>query len=116
MVRVNPEDILYRRLHVHAVNGDRVNRLAFMTGGNYDRELSVQMAKLLGSPRDCLRHRPSFGVGAITVADVERLGFSVVHDPLPDDPAHALVIGENSKQIASELARHMQILLRPEGA
>lgn len=87
-----------------------------MTDGRYDRALSVRMATLLESPRDCLRHRPGFGVGAITVAEVNSLGFTVVHDPQDGEPAHALVLDENTKQTASELARKMVILLRPEGA
>jgi hypothetical protein len=110
---IEPDDILYRRLPPSAVDGDRVTRAAFMTNGRYDRELSVQLAKLLGSPQDCLRDRPRFGVGAIAVADVIRLGFTVVPDPLPGDPAHALVIGENDKQIARALARTMTIVISP---
>ena len=106
----DPEDVLYRRLHASAIDGDRVTRAAFMTNGQYDRELSVQLAKLLTSPADCLRDRPLFGVGAITVADVIDLGFVVVHDPLPGDP---LVIGENSKQMARALARITVVLIPP---
>jgi hypothetical protein len=86
-----------------------------MTRGRFDPELSVHMAKLLDSPRDCLRTRPGFGVGAITVADVESLGFTVVHDPQDDDPSHTLVLGENNKQIARELAKRMTIVIPPEG-
>lgn len=108
--------MLYRRLHASAVDGDRVTRAAFMTSGQYDRELSVQLAKLLTSPADCLRDRPHFGVGALTVADVRRLGFAVVPDPLPDDPAHALAIGPNDKQMARALARITTILIAPVAA
>lgn len=115
MVTIEPEDVLYRRLHASAVDGDRVTRAAFMTNGKYDRELSVQIAKLLNSPHECLHDRPHFGVGAITVADVLALGFTVVHDPQPDDSAHALVIGENSKQEARALARSTIILIPPRG-
>ena len=113
MVSIEPDDVLYRRSHASAVDGDRVTRAAFMTNGQYDRELSVQLAKLLTSPQDCLRDRTRFGVGAIAVADVARLGFEVVPDPLPDDPAHALVIGPNSKQMARALARNTTIVIAP---
>ena len=113
LVTIDPDDVLYRRLHASAVDGDRVTRAAFMTNGQYDRELSVQLAKLVTSPEDCLRDRPLFGVGAITVADVIDLGFAVVHDPLPGDPAHALVIGENSKQMARALTRITTVLIPP---
>lgn len=85
-----------------------------MTNGQYDPHLSVQLAKLLRLPEDCLRDRPSFGVGALTVADVEQLGFTVVHDPLPDDPAHALVVGPNDKQTARALARLTTIVITPK--
>ena len=113
VVAVEPDDVLYRRLHASAVDGDRVTRAAFMTNGRYDRQLSVQLGKLLTSPKDCLRDRPGFGVGALIVADVEHLGFTVVHDPLPDDPAHALVIGPNDKQTARALARQTTIVIPP---
>jgi hypothetical protein len=63
LVSVAAEDALYRALHVSAVDGDRVTRAAFLTNGQYDRELSVHLAKLLTSPADCLRDRPWFGVG-----------------------------------------------------
>jgi hypothetical protein len=42
-----------------------------------------------------------------------RLGFTVVHDPLPDDTAHALVIGENTKQAARALATITTIVIPP---
>ena len=116
MVAIEPDDVLYRRLHASAVDGDRVTRAAFMTNGQYDRELSVQLAKLLMSPEDCLRDRPDFGVGALNVADVMRLGFEVAPDPLPNDPAHALVIGANDKQMARALARMTTILIAPGAA
>jgi hypothetical protein len=45
-----------------------------------------------------------------------RLGFTVVHDPLPDDRAHALVLGENDKQMARALARSMVIVISPRRA
>lgn len=116
MVGIEPDDVLYRRLHASAVDSDRVTRAAFMTSGQYDRELSVQLAKLVISPEDCLRNRPHFGVGALTVADVRRLGFEVVPDPLPTDAAHALVIGPNDKQKARALARITSILIAPGAA
>ena len=41
LVSVAAEDVLYRPLHVSAIDGDRVTRAAFLTNGQYDRELSV---------------------------------------------------------------------------
>ena len=90
-----------------------MTRLAFMTNGEYDTEISVDMAKLRFSPHECIQDKPGFGVGEITVADVESLGFSVRHEPQPDNLAHALVLGDNNKIIARGLASRTKILIRP---
>jgi hypothetical protein len=113
VVSADPEDRLYRRLHVSAVHAGRVNRLAFMTGGEYDVEISVDLVKLRASPDDCIRDKPDFGVGVLSVADVISLGFSVRHDPQEDNFAHTLILGENNKQIASMLAMITEIVIFP---
>jgi hypothetical protein len=114
MVELEPEDELYRRLHFEIVNGDVVTSGAFKTNNVYDEQISVHIAKLLDSPHDVLRDRSSHGVGVITVADAMRLGFVVRPDPLPDDEAHALLIGENNRQKARQLAARTRVLIPPK--
>jgi hypothetical protein len=113
LVNLGPDDELLRRLHFDAVKGEVVTSAAFKTRNQYDEEISVHIAKLLDDPRQILISRPQFGVGAITVADARRLGFEVRPDPLNDDPAHALLIGANSRQVARQLAALTRILIPP---
>ena len=96
MIDLDPGDELLRRLHFEAVKGDVVTSAAYKTSNMYDQEISVHIAKLLADPLRILATRPRFGIGVITVADAESLDFAVRPDPLPDDAAHALLIGANS--------------------
>jgi hypothetical protein len=113
VVTLDPDDELLRRLHLDAVKGDVVTSAAYKTRNEYDQEISVHIAKLLDDPRQVLATRPLFGVGVITVADARSLGFEVRPDPLPDDAAHALLIGANSRQKARQLAALTRILIAP---
>ena len=113
VVNLDSGDELLRRLHFDAVKDGIVTSAAFKTRNEYDQEISVHIAKLLDDPRQILATRPSFGIGAITVADARSLGFEVRPDPLPDDAAHALLIGENGRQKARQLAALTRILIPP---
>lgn len=114
MVKLDPEDELYRRLHFDTVKGRIVTSGAYKTNLEYEGNLSVHIAKLLDSPTDTLRDRPYHGLGVLTVADALDVGFSVKPDPLPGDDAHALLIGENSKARATQLAARTTVLIEPK--
>jgi hypothetical protein len=114
VVDLDPDDELLRRLHFDAVKGDIVTSAAYKTRNEYDSEISVHIAKLLDDPRQILSTRPLFGIGVITVADAVSLGFEVHPDPLPGDPAHALLIGANSRQTARQLAALTRIVIAPK--
>jgi hypothetical protein len=114
VVNLDPDDELLRRLHVDAVKGDIVTSAAYKTRNEYDPEISIHIAKLLDDPRQILATRPLFGIGVITVADAMGLGFEVRPDPLPDDAAHALLIGANSRQTARQLAALTRIVIAPK--
>lgn len=49
----------------------------------------------------------------LTVGYVRSLGFEVRHDPLPDNPAHTLVVGENTKAKCSLPAEATVVLITP---
>jgi hypothetical protein len=112
VVSLEPQDELYRRLHLTAVKGDVVTAGAYNVDGEYPWEISVDIAKLLTSPHDSLNAKPFQGIGAITVGDVLSLGLDVRHDPVPDNEAHALISG-NTRANARLLAERTRILIHP---
>lgn len=108
------EDGLYRRLAPHHLRDDEtVNSSAFRRGKGYDPAVSVDLARLTGSPMDALQTRPHFGLDILRVGDVRALGLTVRRDPLPDNPAHCLIEGLTSKDQARRLAAVTHVLIRP---
>ncbi|MGH8902784.1 MAG: hypothetical protein ACRDYA_14185 [Egibacteraceae bacterium] len=57
-----------------------------------------------------------FGITMLTAAFVRGLGLDVRHDPTPDEPAHALVVGRKSKTIRRAMAKHAVCVRRPQVA
>jgi hypothetical protein len=112
VIQLDKEDELYRRLHLTAVKGDIVMPGAYNVDGDYPWEISVDIAKLLSSPKDSIRTKPFHGVGAITVADVLELGLQVRHDPVEENEAHALITG-NTRANARLLAERTRLLIPP---
>ena len=41
-----------------------------------------------------------FGLGALVAGYARSLGFAVWHDPLPGNPAHSLIVGQNSRTLS----------------
>jgi hypothetical protein len=109
------DDELYRRLAPGHVDPDgSVNSAAFKVRGRPDLHISVDLASVT-SPWAALARapRPGFGLGALQVGAVRLLGFSVRRDPLPDNPAHALIEGDNDKPKCRRLARATRIVIPP---
>lgn len=100
---------LYRRIAHGWVCPDqqtgrqRLSSLAFRDSMG---EISVELSSLT-SPAECMaRGGPTIiGLVALTVAQVREMGFTVVHDPKPDNPAHALILGASSKRNSRDLSR-----------
>jgi hypothetical protein len=105
-------DVLYRRLARHQVNRDgTVNSSAFKRGGVYETEISVDLARLTDPQTSVERAgRAGFRLGTLDAADARELGFRVEHDPLPRNPAHALLIGPNDQEISRALARRVRLV------
>lgn len=113
MIPLEPEDLLYRRLHLSSVKDKVVTSGAYKVDGEYPWEISVDIAKALNDPRDCLRTRPFHGVGEVTIEDVMSLGLEVRHDPIPENNAHALIVG-NTRAKAKLLAKHTRVVIEPQ--
>lgn len=112
MEEVSDDDGLYRRLAPHNFTDDAVNSSAYKRSRKeYDRSISVDVARLVESPEVALGTRPKFGLGLLRAGDVRALGFTVRHQPVPGNDAHALIEGPNSKELADRLARITRVIM-----
>jgi len=90
-VEITRDDALYRRLSPDHVKDGTVVSNAYNRRGKPDPEISVGLARQI-TPEAMLRERPDFGVGLLPAHVPLDLGLVVRHDPLPDWPAHALIL------------------------
>jgi hypothetical protein len=98
---VADSEVLLRRIHPTFNRPDgSVSSQAFK-----DLELSVDRLALLTSAEEALDVWKGYGLAALDAGDVRRLGLEVKADPLDDNPAHALILGNKTKAIARRLAR-----------
>lgn len=113
------DDVLLRRLspRSHFKSNGAVTRAAFRVGSEYEHEISVQVQRLLDHPDDPTEilgaARQDWGIGALVVRDVKALGFDVELDPLPNDPAHALIKGKTDQELAERLLDHLRLIKEP---
>lgn len=109
------EDELYRRLAPGHVDLDgSVNSAAFKVRGRPDLHISVDLARLTAPDAALARApRPGFGLGVLVAGAPRSLGFFVRRDPLPDNPTHALIEGDNDKTKCRPLARATRVLVAP---
>jgi hypothetical protein len=109
------EDELYRRLLPMHINEDgTVNSAAFKRRGKPEIEISVDLARRTTVVETLARapHR-GFGLGVLRAASVRQIGFAVRHDPQPDNGAHCLIVGENTKQRCRLLAEATVVRIAP---
>ncbi len=105
-ISIVAEDLLYRRIFGQFVKSDgRVSSAAFKVNSRPDNEISVDLAKLT-TPEESVNRagRSGFLLGQLVAGEVREFGFEVHHDPLPDNPAHAIIAGENSNARCRALA------------
>jgi hypothetical protein len=115
--RVDRTDDLYRRLVGFHINPDgTVNSAAFKLDGKPDGSISVDLARLT-TPERCLAvgGKPELGVGALRAEVPLDLGFAVRHDPQPENEAHALIEGEDTKAKCRQLAEKARVIIAPKG-
>jgi hypothetical protein len=105
-------DELYRRLAPDHINPDgSVNSAAFKLRGKPDPGISVDLAHLT-MPRESLAaaNRSGFRLGSLVAALPRSIGLIVRHDPLPENRAHSLIEGENTKARCRKLAEGTTLL------
>lgn len=116
------EDRLWRRVPrtpQHIVwdenrGNHRVSSAAFDDDSDGE-PMSVWLAAEAGSPSEMLRGHPNFGVVSLAVGVVRSRQQIVLRDPLPGQPAHALVVGRKSDSVRREFARAARWIVLPPG-
>lgn len=111
------DDVLYRRLLPYFIKEDgTVSSAAYMRSKPPpkapDPEISVDLAQLT-TPDQTLAGHPGFGLGAIKVGELRKLGFTVRRDPTPGNEAHCLIEGVKTKQDCKLLAEITEIHMTP---
>lgn len=97
---VRDEEILHRRVHPTFIRPDgSISSQAFR-----DEEMSVDRAAFREVEETLAGYR-GYGIAALGAAAARNLGQAVLADPLPRNPAHALVRGRKSKSTSRKLAR-----------
>jgi hypothetical protein len=77
--------------------------------------MSVVLAAEAGDPGVMLRGHEGYGVVAVQVAVARSRQQIIVRDPLPEQPAHALVVGRKTDSVRRTLARAARWVVRPPG-
>jgi hypothetical protein len=75
---------------------------AFKTKSNEDG-LSVNIAALT-TPEVTVENSKEFGVGEISASIPKGLGYDCIHNPQPENAAHALIVGD-TKPITKKLSK-----------
>jgi len=110
---ITDADFLYRRFSIldepnYAVfwkldNGRKIpSSAAFKTKSNEDG-LSVNIAALT-TPQATVGNAQEFGVAEISASTPISLGYDCIHNPQPENDAHALIVGD-TKPIAKKLSK-----------
>lgn len=111
MEPIAASDLLYRRLHPNTVSRGVIESSAFNDDSG---DVSVDLARLTTPEASVARAKgPGYGLAVIRAAIPLEEGLTVLPDPLPENPAHALIIGVRTRQQRRRLARAAELLIPP---
>ena len=103
----HPDDLFYRYIHPKLAD-----EAGWPNSGAFDDdELSVDWSRLADIDQSSAT-RPHHGAVGITKATCDELGLEIRHDPLPDNPAHCVILGRKSGTIRRRL-KEACIRLKP---
>jgi hypothetical protein len=110
---IGDEDELYRRLFPYYVKKDgTVSSAAYKDRrGTPENSISVDLARLTTAEDSVARDSRGFRLGGILAAVPREFDLTVHHDPLPDNPAHSLIEGENSMETCYKLAEATRVVI-----
>lgn len=113
---VADSDKLYRRIAPgHATAEGDVLSQAFKYRGKPADRVSINLARLSNTDATAMRdEKPGSGVGELTAGAVRAIGLDVRHEPLPENYAHALILGAKTNSHCKQLARATKIVIQPD--
>ena len=83
---------------------------------NYDERMAFSCSiavEVRGGSAAYMQGFEGHGLCSITAGDARAVQQRIVRDPLPDDPAHAHVVGIKGKSIKKQLAERAVVLVDP---
>lgn len=117
-VSIPDETELWRRIppwHVHHdVRLGRLRPASAAFDDDVDDPMSVVIATGAAGPGAVLAGHEGFALAAITAGLARACGLGVMRDPLPDNPAHAVVFGHKTGAIMRRLAREATWIVPPD--
>ena len=111
-------EVLLRRVHPAQIVSDEAGQPRISSAAFKDPELSVDLHSVLSeagySVNFTLRDHPAYGLASITAGQVRAANQLVCRDPLPSNPAHALVVGNKTSSVARQLAKLANLVVIPK--
>ncbi len=92
------DDVFYRYIHPKLADEEGWPN----SGAFDDDELSVDWARL-ADVEQVVGRRPGHGIVGVTKRVCDELGLDVIPDPLPENPAHCLILGRKTGSIRRRL-------------
>ena len=89
--------------------------VAFKLGGAPDNQISVDLARLT-TPQESVgrANKSGCGLGVLQAKIPRSLDFNVEHKPIPSNPAHSQIEGQNNKQKCRLLAEATEVVIHPQ--
>jgi len=75
--------------------------------------MSVVVASAGRNPAEVMVGHEGFGLVALRIEDLAELGLDPVDDPQPDEPDHALVVGNKTQSKCRQLAKRSTWIIPP---
>lgn len=75
--------------------------------------MSVILAAEVSGPEFSLAGHEDFALAVLTAGLIRQCGQGIARDPLPDNPAHAVVFGRRTEAVRRRLARGSRWVVEP---
>ena len=119
------DEELWRRIPpVHFIYDDNLKQQRPASAAFNDDKDGDPMSVMLGSlvrktgrsGSDVLRNFPGYALATITAGLARECSQGIVRDPLPEEPAHALVFGDKPHSTRKRFAKECRWIVRPQKA
>ena len=90
----------------------RPSSAAFEDDSDHD-PMSIVLGEECAGPASVLAGHDSYALAAFTARLAREKGQKLVRDPLPDEPAHGLVVGTKTTSTRRAFAKHSRWVVEP---